>query len=129
MSFGAAMMAGSMELDQFISDTLTQIIRGVEAARQQAGNAAVAPPDPKASTKGSVTLGNVVYEPQDKIRLVEFDVGLTVVQSTETKGKGRISVAWIGVGGEHGVERSTASVSRVRFEVPINVRPYDPSRD
>jgi hypothetical protein len=70
-----------MDLKDFVSETIKQIVDGVSASQQSA------------QTKGAVV---VPYS--EGTEKVEFDVAVTAVEGTETSGKAGISVWSIGAG-------------------------------
>jgi hypothetical protein len=108
-----------MKLRDFIKDTLTDIAFGIQ-------NAKIATKDVWAINPGALHGERLT----DK-SYVEFDVALTVTESssTERDGKGgvkaEIEVFGSKVGGEVGggigstSEKSTQNVSRVSFKVPV----------
>jgi hypothetical protein len=106
-----------MNLEEFISDTLMQIIKGVKKADDQAKAAKdggrVNPPvmDPGNKTRTAV-FGNV-YQTTD---MIEFDIALTV--SNEAMGGGKVGIVHIAsIGSE--VSSTNTSFSRVKFKVPV----------
>ncbi len=56
-----------------------------------------------------------------QIQLVDFDVALTVKEGTETKGGIGIFVGAFGVGSQGQSSAENASLSRVKFVVPITL--------
>ena len=106
-----------MNLEEFISDTLTQIIRGVKKADEQAkvandgGRVNPAVMDPGNKTRTAV-FGNL-YQTTE---MVEFDIALSV--TNEKTGSGKVGILHIAsVGGE--ASSTNMSVSRVKFKVPV----------
>jgi hypothetical protein len=93
-----------MDLKDFVSETLKQIIDGVKDAQQTA------------NTKGAVI---VPYS--QGAEKIEFDVAVTAVEGTETAGKAGISVWSIGAGVSGKSESSTSTVSRIRFSVAVEL--------
>jgi hypothetical protein len=105
-----------MNLQQFVTLTLDQIVLGVTEAKKK--------------HEGFVTPELALGEnaPPDQLRTlshvgvfpVAFDVAVTVSETTEGGGKGGVtvlSVFSIEGGGKRAVENS--SVSRVKFKVPV----------
>ena len=87
-----------MELKEFITQTLVEIVEGVQEAKDTAEHGVIMP------QKAAGT-------PQQ----VHFDVAVTTTSSTS--GGGKVSV--IGIGGEVGGRSEYQAVSRIKFEVPI----------
>lgn len=96
-----------MELKDFVSRTITDVIEGVREAQTRAATHSetwVVPPPSRRTT--------------NRVTMLKFDVGLT---ATDTGGKqGGINVAGvISVGGQTAKESS--SVSRIQFEIPVEL--------
>jgi hypothetical protein len=108
-----------MELQEFVSETLKEIIAGVKEAQVYArDNGAVANP----GTSRHVPPG--MYErgsSQDlsPIEKVEFDVAVTSTDASETQAGAGIFVAAFGIGVKDKSDTSNSSISRIRFSVPI----------
>jgi hypothetical protein len=99
-----------MDLLHFVRTTLVQIVEGVSTASKQlwlqGSGAVVNPRDPR----------YLITEPRD----VEFDVALTVTNSTDLDGEARIKIASFAVGGGGGKSTQNQAVSRVRFAIPVS---------
>ena len=93
-----------MDIKEFVSETLSQIIDGVVDAQQQ--------------TKGKNAVVAPHYAYQQK---VGFDVAVTVVESMEKTGKAGITVWSIGGGVSGKSETSSSTVSRIKFEIAIEL--------
>lgn len=93
-----------MDVKEFISEALTQIVDGVVDAQQQ--------------TKEK----NAVIVPCYKnLKTVTFDIAVTVIEGKETSGKAGISVWSIGAGVGGKTESSSSTVSRIKFEIPLEL--------
>lgn len=95
-----------MKLQEFVSETLKEIIAGVMEAQAYARDN-----------------GANVNAPTEKIfpsaKEVEFDVAVTSTDTSETQASAGIFVAALGVGAKGKSDISNSCVSRVRFSVPI----------
>src|SRR5260370_33921195 len=92
-----------MELKDFVSRTITDIIEGVREAQAAAGSDAYVNPG----------IGR---------EIVEFDVALTVTEAAEKKGGGGITVAgFLKAEGGGGSSSSNSSISRVKFSVAVKL--------
>jgi hypothetical protein len=102
-------------LQEFVSETLIQIVAGVAAARDKQAGVGVHTLIPDGHTKSLVTsTGRTAF-------MVEFDVAVTATDKTQADGKAGISVVQVfNVGGEHSQTTEHSSVSRVKFTVPID---------
>lgn len=111
-----------MELKDFITETLTQMMEGVKNAQEKAKGfgAIVNPPSPhkKESTIDYGDLGE--YQ---RIQTIEFEVSLTSTSTSDSQ-KG-ISVAFAGIGAKGGKENTEQNsiVNKIRFDIPIAL-PY-----
>ena len=115
-----------MELKEFVTSAIEQIIEGVTAAQTHATKkgAAVNPAFNVAGTHSGV-MGTT--EADVLVLKVHFDVAVTAVESTEAKGGAKVQVAGpISVGGGAGVAERAERVSRLQFIVPLAL-PDDPS--
>ncbi|HEV8262657.1 MAG TPA: hypothetical protein VGQ19_18120 [Burkholderiales bacterium] len=111
-----------MELKEFIRDVLVQIAEGVrdaDAAVSAAGG--VASP---AARSGPIATARETHfatlESGAPVFLVDFDVAITVSESSDKGAAARLNIATVfsaGLGAKEA--ESTASISRVRFKVPI----------
>lgn len=117
-----------MELNEFVKQSLTQIVSGVKAAqdeiRSQGGyvNPAVFASSPgNASTThfGSVSDGQNVL-------LVDFDVAVTVTEAVEGGAGGKLSVAsFFKVEAAGKGSTANEATNRIKFKVPLAL-PVDP---
>jgi len=98
-----------MKLQEFVSETLKEIIAGVKEAKSFAASqgAMVNPPIDRGG------------RPANLIKDVEFDVAVISTEGTETKKGAGIFVAGIGVGAKGKVDMSNSTVSRIKFSVPV----------
>lgn len=103
----------AMDLKAFVSETIVQIISGVEDAIRKAA---------EVSDTGKV---NPEYEgsPHGKTQDVEFDVAVTVTERSGREGGAGLKVAVFQAGAKGERATENVAVSRVRFTVPVAV-PY-----
>lgn len=96
-----------MQLDQFVRDSLVQIMKATDDAKSMAAqfHASVIP-----QSGDRYATHN---EP------IHFDVAVTVGESTTSEGGGGIKVVGISVGGSVNGESTTQVVSRISFSIPI----------
>lgn len=107
-----------MKLDDFVSETLKQIIRGVVAA-QEFGNSQNAKINPATARFHSSTEGlSYCGDTGVPLQHVEFDVAVTVTEENiATDGGG--TVGSISVSPNSSSTSQNSSISRIKFEVPI----------
>ena len=93
-----------MDVKEFVSETLKQIIDGVKNAQK--------------STEGT---GAAVNPFDNHYEKVEFDIAATVIESSETGGKAGLSVFSIGAGVTGKAESSSSVVSRIKFAILVRM--------
>ena len=108
-----------MDLREFVSQTLIQIAGGVKDAQVlvEDYDAIV---NPKLHTSHEQASKQGLLHSDDMfIPIVQFDVALTVVESTGTKGGIGVFAGAIHLGSSGQSQAENTSVSRVRFSVPL----------
>lgn len=116
-------------LEDFISETLTQIVRGIDKAKEGLGDREdwVSPPI-SALGKGTAihdTDLRVHYRGgHAKANLVRFDVALHAAMSDEGGGKGGVRLAVVSADFGTGTKTEEKAISRVQFEIPLVVADY-----
>jgi len=100
-----------MELDEFVTETLNQIIKGVKEA--QAIN--------KDNINPNVTYMPVVETNSDgnMIHNINFDVAVTASDGDSSKAKIGVVSGIFNAGAEGQTETKNSSVTRIKFSVPI----------
>jgi len=94
-----------MNIKTFVSESLTQIIEGVEEAQQKHKSSAINP-----------SFGRDFPERESN---VEFDIAVTLESGTETKGGIAVFGGAINLGTQGKSEKSDVTVSRIKFSVPL----------
>jgi hypothetical protein len=115
-----------MELKQFVSQTLLQILEGVKSAQEQSGalGAEINPRLPDILVKDKsldsriISLGGTH---QKTVFLIDFDVAITVTEGEDIKGGGAINVAAIKLGAEGASTATNTQQSRIKFLIPITL--------
>jgi len=107
---------GAMKLQDFVSETLEQIIHGVKEAQGEAKkDGATISPDSHLSYDNK----RYLFYGGGLVEHVEFDVAVTTSEGKETKAGLGIFVVGIGVGAGGKSDASSVSVSRIKFSVPV----------
>jgi hypothetical protein len=100
-----------MDLENFVTETLNQIFRGVEASRQTASDAG-GEINPQAYGK------TMIYDNASRaIHAVEFDVAVTV----EDKGDAKAGISVMGIDAGISNTETNSTVSRIKFQVPVSL--------
>lgn len=122
-----------MELQEFVSETITQIIEGIAKARENIESnkneliktAQVAPPV-NATNSGPVDILELAPENHyGRVRAwpLAFDVAVTLVEKTDSQKGSRLTIGLVGIGGSFGSDKGSrhenAEVARINFTIPI----------
>ena len=108
-----------MELEQFLSETLKQILAGIKsaqiAAKESGGyiNPAILPIHP-GPIDGFIRDGSGNFA-----QIVSFDIALTASEGSSTKGGVGVVAGVFNLGTSGSSQDTNTTVSRVKFSVPI----------
>ena len=112
-----------MELKDFVTTSLTQIIDGiVEAQKHAKANGAFINPRALQYNQNGKPYWLEEYDDPDNRhqgQILHFDVAVSASESDQAEGKIRVSalVLDVGVGGE--VDTTTSTISRLKFSIPV----------
>lgn len=107
-----------MNLDDFVSEALKQIIKGVVVA-QEFGNTCNAKVNPITARFHSSTEGHAFCnETGVPLQHVEFDVAVTVSEEKSTSEEGTV-MGSISVSPANSSSMQNSSSSRIKFRVPV----------
>ncbi len=111
-----------MELQQFVTETLVAVAKGVANANRQLESI-----DAVANPREVLDYGGGTAYVQHKETNIEFDVAVQASQAAEGDGKAKVEVSyWIGkvdVGGGKKQTAESGHTSRIQFTVPLRL-PY-----
>jgi len=113
-----------MDLQDFIKQTLVQIVKGVEEASKELEqtNAVISPkihqPNPTKEVTGMLTVRD-----GNPATIVSFDVALNSTEGTGTKGGIGVVAGFVNLGSSGESNKENATASRVKFNVPVSL-PY-----
>ena len=106
-----------MELKDFITETLTQMMEGVKNAQEKAKEVgAIVNPEANDSSKHYIEVGN---EHIASIQNVEFEIALTASTTEETKKGINVAFAAIELGRGKGNNEQNSAINKIKFEIPI----------
>jgi hypothetical protein len=112
-----------MELDKFIKDALVEIAKGVEGAKsevEQLGGKV----NPEATSVIEAiharrkNLEPTSYKPE---QLIEFDIGLQIIEESNVGGEGKVKVLSFSVGANGSSTDTLKSEHRIKFSVPMQL--------
>ena len=110
-----------MDLRDFVSETLTQIVEGVKSAQSNAVDSG-AKVNPKLSTSyEQAGKQGFLQTSEGYAQIVQFDVALTVTEGSGTKGGIGVFAGAINLGNSGQSKTENSSVSRVKFSVPLSL--------
>lgn len=108
-----------MDLRDFVSQTLYQIASGTKDAQSLVQDlGASVNPDLQTSHEQASKQG-FLKTSEMFVPIVQFDVALTVVETTGTKGGIGVFAGAVNLGSTGQSQAENSSVSRVRFSVPL----------
>ena len=115
-----------MKLQEFVTETLTQVLAGVQDAQTKIETDDY---DPTRSAKISPPISTTAERLESKgyridayerpVQNIEFDVAVTVNETMEAKGGAGLLVATIGLGARAEVGSTDTTVHRIKFAVPV----------
>ena len=113
-----------MELKNFISQALTDIIQGVYDTQQALGdNRKFINPELSTQQGTHEKHGKNVSIQGQLVEIVEFDVAVTATEGTGTKGGIGVVAGVFAIGSQGQSSSENSAASRIKFSVPITL-PY-----
>mgnify|MGYP007123672533 CR=1 FL=1 len=110
-----------MDLRDFVSETLIQIVEGVKNAQSNAANLGAKINPHLTSTLGPAEKQGFLRTNEGYAQIVQFDVALTVTEGSGTKGGIGVFAGAINLGSSGQSQTENSSVSRVKFSVPLSL--------
>jgi hypothetical protein len=116
-----------MELKEFVSQTLIEIVQGVRSAQINVRSmGASVSPRMKLIKKGNPSWIGITNEPfgwDSPVLPVEFDVALTVIKGKGSQSGIGVVLGAVGIGGRRESKSSDERENRVRFVIPLSLPP------
>lgn len=109
----------AINLEEFIAQSLTQIVKGVERAQKEVAGTGAAISPLMRSTAMSNTVGVAEWREGQPCYNVEFDVAVTATESTGTSGGMGLVVGPVALGSKGQSTDALANTSRIKFNVPV----------
>lgn len=118
-----------MDLQDFVTQTLVQITKGVEKAQTELSSiGAVVNPQMKSYLKQTEGGFAAFGWPKDgegrAVLLVQFDVAVTAEKGKHTKGGIGVVAGIIGLGSQGASDQTDSNVSRIKFGIPLMLPTY-----
>lgn len=108
-----------MELKEFVSLALQQIVAGIAEAQNVTEGGEINPKIWRSQREAAVKLKILESNAGRWIHLVEFDVAVTVAEGTATKSGMGLLVGALTLGTSGQSTNQNSTVSRIKFEVPV----------
>jgi hypothetical protein len=111
-----------VELSDFVSQTLVQIVRAVEKAQKElADSTASVNPGGVLWQDGIGRSNNATVDTHAIVQQVGFDVAVTAKSHKTGSGKGGVNVSVLSIGAEGKAIAIQGQESRIRFSVPLRL--------
>jgi hypothetical protein len=113
-------LVSNMDIQEFVRESLSQIIEGVHAFKKAKPDAI---PAHLVLSKGhKPPTGAFAFSHADQLGfVVEFDLAVTTIEKSEASGKVGIAIVQVLSGrGEKSSSDETVSATRIKFSVPIS---------
>ena len=108
-----------MNLQDFVSETLSQIVGGVKAAQSVAIESGCQINPKMTSNLDYASQHGFLWCDSVYAQIVEFDVALTTTEGSNSKGGIGVFAGAVSLGGSTGSTAENSSISRVKFRVPL----------
>lgn len=117
-----------MDLEEFVAQSLKQIVAGVKRAQQEVASSGASVNPPLNTTHSEMGKQGLLWSRSGSpVQVVQFDVALTVVEGTGTKGGIGVFAGAINLGSTGQSSNENRSVSHLKFAVPLAL-PNPPGR-
>lgn len=108
-----------MDLKEFVSLALQQMVEGVAEAQKTVEGGQINPKIWMSQRDAAAKMKILESNAGKWIHLVEFDVAVTVADATATKGGLGLVVGPVALGTQGQSSNQNSTVSRIKFEVPV----------
>ncbi|MBX2970875.1 MAG: hypothetical protein KF803_16025 [Cyclobacteriaceae bacterium] len=113
-----------MKLDEFIFESIKQVIDGIDNAREYAETKGAKISGENLNFIGAKNGGGVVYMSQinnEIIEKIDFDIAVVAKEGDKAKGGVGLFVGAVGMGIQGHTESENSSMSRIKFSVPLHL--------
>jgi hypothetical protein len=113
-----------MDLKEFVSQALADVVQGVLNAQQALGtNGKYINPELSTQQGTHERHGKLVSIQGQLVQTVEFDIAVTATEGTDTKGGIGVVAGFLTLGSQGQSSAETSAASRIKFSVPVAL-PY-----
>ena len=110
-----------MELQDFVTETLKQIITGVKEATVHAKESGAELNPTNLTWSGGDTRIITHISNGAIVQNIEFDIAVTTTDSSKSKGGVGVFVGAVGIGTSAQSQEENTSLSRIKFSVPLSL--------
>lgn len=111
-----------MNLKEFVSETLVQLIEGVQDAQSRTSTTGQkASVNPRINANSEMAKHGIFIASGLVAQMVHFDVALTATEGTGAKGGIGVVGGMFTLGTTRQSQEESSSVSRVKFSVPVTL--------
>jgi hypothetical protein len=109
---------GVMELQEFITETLTQVIKGIKNSQEIAKkeNAKISP---SVHWAGNVTSFLKTNQGGELVSVIKFNISLSAHRDKKEGTKAGIFVTFAGISANLDEAKGNSSLSNIQFEIPV----------
>ena len=127
-----------MDLNDFISTTLEQIVQGVDQSKNNLSDlGAVLNPDVKGKAEDLASAGVITSmdrgrsetkgeKPRKAVVRVHFDIAVAAEKGADGGVKLGVLSSLLGVNAKGKIEKKDSAEHRIKFEVPLRLKSYAP---
>lgn len=108
-----------MKLQEFVSETLKEIIAGVKESQKYAASEGAWVNPKMRAVLAAKDSRYIVEQDHTYIEQIQFDVAVTSTEGSATEAGVGIFVAAFGAGAKGKSDASSSSISRIKFSIPI----------
>jgi len=113
-----------MKLDEFIFESLKQVIDGIEKSQEYAKEKGASISAENLTFVGAKNGAGIVFMNQrsgEIVEKIEFDIAVTAKEGDKAKGGIGLFVGALGIGTQGQVESENSSISRLKFSIPLHL--------
>jgi len=111
-------MTKNTALSEFVSDTLTQIVKGIREAQSHEDGDYISPRGIRLSADHAPKK-YLDTQTNNMVQMIDFDVAITSSDSSSIEAGAKVSVIPFKIGASTDLDSENSSVSRIRFSVPL----------
>jgi hypothetical protein len=116
-----------MNLQEFVAESLSQIILGVKQAQSSVASTGAQVAPLMRTTIDKDSIGQAEGNAGQPVYTVDFDIAVMATEGKGTKGGIGVVVGSIGLGSQGQSESKNSHESRIRFKVPLLLPPQQSS--